>query len=233
MRFFLLNIALLLTGITTLKSQSVDEILQKHFELRGQSKLSTVNTIVTEGTASQMGMDFPFTLYQKRPGKVFNHIKGPDFEIKQCLANGSSWTVNPMSGSTEAMPMTGYELDQMKEQAEIDGPLFNYKTKNITIKLIDPEKPEWYTMHATIGKRVVVFSFHRETYDVVQIKFEAEILGQYYKIRQELRNYKVIEGVRFPTTLVTFANGNESLKVVMKTIRMNVPVSDSMFAQPK
>lgn len=218
--------------LSTLTAQTVDEILQKHFELRGQGNLASVSTIVTEGVASQMGMEFPFTLYQKRPGKVFNHIKTPDFDIRQCFANGKSWTINPMSGSTEPMPVTGFELDQLKEQAEIDGPLHNYKARNISLKLLPPDKPGWYTMQALIGKRTVVFSFDAATYDVVQVKFEAEIMGQQYKIRQELRNYKTIEGIRFPTTILTYANGNESLKVVMKTIRLNAAVSDTLFVQP-
>lgn len=227
------HILLALVSFNPITAQTVDEILQKHFELRGQVNLAKVSAIVTEGNASQMGMEFPFTLYQKRPGKVYNHIKTPDFEIRQCIANGKSWTINPLSGSTEAMPMEGFELNQLKEQAEIDGPLYNYKAKNISLKLLSPEKTGWYTMQATIGKRIVVFSFDAATYDVVQVKFEAEIMGQMYKIRQELRHYKTIEGIRFPTTILTYANGNESLKVEMKTIRLNAVIPDSLFVQPK
>ena len=46
--------------------------------------------------------------------------------------------LNPMAG-TDAMEMPAEQVEMIKDQADIDGPLMDYKTKGSTIELVGLE----------------------------------------------------------------------------------------------
>jgi hypothetical protein len=76
--YFIMNkfisLLFLSTFIVSVSAQDVESILKQYATNSGVEKLKTVNTIISKGTAYQMGMEFPFTMDQKRPDKVRNEI---------------------------------------------------------------------------------------------------------------------------------------------------------------
>ena len=71
-----MKLKFLLTAVAFLcfvaaRSQSVDEILSKYFaNTGGLDKWKALKSFTQTGKASQMGQEFPITLYGKAPNKI-------------------------------------------------------------------------------------------------------------------------------------------------------------------
>ena len=118
-------LAMAFTASMFLSAQDAQAILDQHFEAVGQENLLKANTIQASGKAMQMGMEFPFNMIQKRPDKLKLVIEVQGSQIIQAVNGENVWAVNPMTGSADPIDLTGPEADALKENADLDGQLWN------------------------------------------------------------------------------------------------------------
>ena len=135
-----LSFAMAFMAISVINAQELDEILDNHFETIGQENLLDVTCIQATGKALQMGMEFPFTMINKRPGKLKVTVEVQGFEIIQAYDGETVWTINPMTGSTDPLDVTGPEADGLKESSDMDGQLWKYKEKGHQLELEGTEE---------------------------------------------------------------------------------------------
>lgn len=212
--------------IINVYGQDVESILKQYATNSGIDKLKTVNTIISKGIAYQMGMEFPFTLYQKRPDKVRNEILYEGQKMLQVYAGGMGWMVNPMMGTTKAYDLTGFELKEAQQRAKIEGPLYN--AQNVTIK----DAGAFYELSSNENGTITIYELDKTAFVINKIRFSLTIEGQKYSVVQQLKDYKLFSGVKFPTLIETYADGNLSLKVIIKEVTFNTPVDDKLFNKP-
>jgi outer membrane lipoprotein-sorting protein len=134
----LFSVFILSSSIFTV-AQSIESILQSHFQIVGQENLLDVETIVTKGTLRQGGLDVELTTFIKRPDKFRLEGRYERYTFVEVFDGEIGWTFNQMRGDEEPSLLADQELKLLKSQADIDGLLFNYRNKGFDIELLEPK----------------------------------------------------------------------------------------------
>ena len=122
---------------------SVDEIIKQNLEAKGGvEKLDQVKTIRFIGTMNMQGMELPLEMIQKRPNKLFLSFEVQGMKGIQAYNGEKGWMIMPFMGKTEAEEMADDQLKDFKKQADIDGPLRDYKKKGSIIEFVGESEIE-------------------------------------------------------------------------------------------
>ena len=133
-KVFTLLLGLLFLG--GLQAQSVDEILNKHFEATGgKENWESMKTMRMEANMSMQGMTFGGTIFAKYPNKQRVNVDVNGSTIIQAYDGETAWWINPFMGSTEAQEMPADMAESMTRQ-EFESSFLNYKDKGHTVELL-------------------------------------------------------------------------------------------------
>jgi outer membrane lipoprotein-sorting protein len=135
--------AIVLAAPALASAQTVDELVEKNLAAKGGAeKLKSVKAMRITGRVSVAGMDIPLTITSERPNKLRQESVIQGQKTVTAFDGQKAWTVNPMMGITEPQDITGPQFDLLKDQADLDGPLMDYKAKGITIEIVGKETVE-------------------------------------------------------------------------------------------
>jgi outer membrane lipoprotein-sorting protein len=229
----------LLAVATAAHAQTVDEIVAKNLQAKGGAeKWQSVNSVRMTGTIAVQGQQMPLTMYAKRPNKNRQEISLPDGKIVQAFDGTTAWVINPMMGSDAPQAVPGGVADMMKNSADFDGALINYKTKGHTIELVGKEKlagKDAYHLKITMkGGHVQHYFLDAES--GLELKTSAEVDmgmgGQKQTLDTEMSNYKAEGGIMLPHTVKQFINGKPTVEMSVTAVEFNAAVDDGMFRMP-
>jgi outer membrane lipoprotein-sorting protein len=79
------------------------------------------------------------TITTSRPNKLKQESVIQGQQIVMAFDGETAWTVNPLLGTDSPRAVEGPELDNLRNQADMDGPLVDYKSKGTTVELVGPE----------------------------------------------------------------------------------------------
>ena len=123
-------------------AQTADEIVKKALEARGGiDKIKAVRSERISGRISfSQGIEGTVVLELKRPHQLHSEIIVEGQKILRVYDGKSAgWTINPFMENKDVQPMPEEELKGMPEEADMDGPLVDYKAKGTQIQLIGKE----------------------------------------------------------------------------------------------
>ena len=124
-------------------AQTVDEIVAKNLQAKGGAeKWKSVNSVKMTGKVSLQGinLEVPLTVYAKRPNYNRQEIVLKDKQLVQAFDGTTAWYINPIMGSDVAQETPAAQAEMMKNGADFDGALINYKSKGHTIEFVGKEK---------------------------------------------------------------------------------------------
>ena len=223
--------------ITSSFAQTVDEILAEYFAVQGQEKLLATNTFTTKGKIIQGQFEIPFTSFQKRPMKFRSEAEFQGMKIVSAFDGETGWSINPMSGATEPMPMTAEQVDRMKIQADYDGMFYNYADKGYTIELLGTEPVDdiaTYVLQLTRPNGDIITSYiDAENFVILKTKSKMKMQGVETEAETIFSNYKYIDDILVPFSLETKMNGETVMQMVFDEITYNKDLDDSIFEMPQ
>ena len=129
----------LLTGLLALPlvdaqtpgpTPTVDELVAKNLEAKGgAAALEAIKTIRFEGRllVNQGQLELKYTETKKRPGKVRTDAVLQGMNLVQAYNGTSGWKIFPLYGRKDPEKMSADESKSLVEEAEIGGPLENWK----------------------------------------------------------------------------------------------------------
>ena len=222
-------------------AQTVDEIVAKNLQAKGGAeKWGSVTSVKMTGKIAAQGQEMPLTMYAKRPNMNRQEISLPDGRIVQAFDGTTAWVINPMTGSDQPQPMPGGAADLMKNSADFDGALINYKTKGHTIELVGKEKladKEVYHLKVTMkGGQVQHYFLDAQSGLELKTSAEADMAmgsGMKQTLDTEMSNYKAEGGIMLPHTVKYFVNGKPTVEMTVTVVEFNQAVDDAMFRMPK
>lgn len=232
---------------TTAHAQTVDEIVAKNLQAKGGAeKWQSVNSVRMTGTIAVQGQQLPLTMYAKRPNKNRQEISLPDGKIVQAFDGTTAWVINPRVGSDAPQVVPGGVADMMKNSADFDGALINYKSKGHTIELVGKEKLADVSQGKSAAKDVYhlkitmkggqVQHYFLDSESGLELKTSAEVDmgmgGQKQTLDTEMSNYKAEGGIMLPHTVKQFINGKPTVEMSVTAVEFNAPVDDAMFTMP-
>jgi outer membrane lipoprotein-sorting protein len=234
----LLALLLIFAFSQNIFSQTVDEIINKHVAaLGGLDKINSVKTIRYTGMFSGMGADIPVTITIKAKDKIKMDMQFQGMSLIQAYDGITGWSINPFSGKKDAEKMPAEEVKEMKENAEWEGQLVNYKEKGYKVELMDKEDVEGsdtYKIKLTDKDGDVTYYFlDAATY--LPIKQTSKRKFKEKEITQEIYqgNYQSVDGIMLAMSIeIKTVGSDQTQKGTFEKVELNVDVDDSFFTMP-
>jgi len=233
----LLALGLLLAPVV--RAQTVDEILTKHYQAEGGlEKLRAINTTRITGTLGVgPGMEAPFTMERKRPGKSRMEFSLQGMTGIRAFDGAKTWSVMPFMGKKDPEYGTDEENKNALDDADFDGTLVDWKAKGHTVELVGKESVEGadaYKLKVTKKNGKIEYHYlDAETYLLVKTEGKANVRGTEMEVETTYSDYKDVDGFMQPFAIEQGAKGMpQKQKMTFTKIEMNVPIEDSRFAFP-
>lgn len=233
------TLALAILVGSPLAAQTVDEILEKHFAaLGGKDKIAAVQSAKISLKQQAGGQEVPLTIYWKRPNKLRVEFSVQGMVGIQAYDGANGWQVMPFLGKNDPEALTGDDLKQAEEQADlIEGPLFNYKEKGNTVELLGKESVEgteaWKVKVTTKSSEVTYV--YLETESMLEIKSEGKRKrgDQEFEFESASGDYKEVGGLLFAHSTEQKAKGAPAgATFTVESIELGVDLPDSLFVIP-
>lgn len=224
-----------LAGARTSARQSVDDVIAKNLEAKGGlERMRAVRSIKQTSHVTVAGMgDMTITLYGKRPNLTRQEVAMAGKTSIGAFDGQVAWMVDPIRGMATPTTLSGPSADAIKQQADFDGPLVDYKDKGYTIELVGTEGTgDRKAHHLKLTGRdghvqhcYVDVATGLETRTVVETP-----MGSF---ETELSDYRDVGGIKFAFTVRSLAGGVEQATQHVDKVELNVALDDAFFRMPK
>src|SRR5437016_2301455 len=215
---------------------TVDEIAAKNIQARGgMKKLAANKTIRATYSTEEDGKPVRIQELRKRPDKLRRNLFTGGNKIIFAYDQQNAWQLFSSRGKGPS-PAPADLARELKEEADIDGPLVNYKAKSITIELVGKEKlnaKDVYNLKITL-KEGQVRNLYLDARSFLEIKETGafEQAGKKIDFVNVFKNYRPVQGILFPFLVEAKTGDEESQNTYLKKIELNVPILDSVFTMP-
>lgn len=220
-------------------AQTVDELIEKNIKARGgMEKIKSVKTARMTGTmAMGPGMDAPLTLEVKRPNMFRMDFTFQGMIGSQAYDGKDGWAVMPFLGKKDPEPMSPDDLKESEDQADIDGPLVDYKTKGHKVELIGKEKVEgtdaWKLKVTKKNGDIQNIYLDAEYFLEIKTEGKRKVQGNEVEVESSISDYKEVDGLMLAHSLEAGRKGApQKQKLTFNKIELNVPLEDARFKMP-
>lgn len=232
------GIAILAVLTPALLAQSVDEIIAKNVEARGgMDKIKSVQSIKITGRMAMGPMEAPITMVQKRPDQMRMEFTIQGMTGIRAYDGSNGWAVMPFMGKKDPEAMTADDLKEMQDQADIDGPLVDYKAKGNQVEYLGKEKIEGtdaYKLKVT-RKNGDVDTLYIDSDSGLEIKEDGKrmVRGSEQEFETSIGDYREVSGLVFPFAIESNVKGSpEKQKITIEKVELNIPADASTFKMP-
>jgi outer membrane lipoprotein-sorting protein len=220
-------------------SPTVDEIVGRYVAARGGiQKLRALRTLRQEGRVSAgAGRNGLVTREIKRPGKIRFEFTVQGVTSVFASDGQHGWKVSPLEGETGPQPLPDEVLIDAREQADIDGPLVDWKSKGSQVELVGREavdSHDAFKLKLTLKSGGVLTAYvDVKSASLVRTEAIRQIRGKQVRIETTFGDFRRTGGILFPHLVEVRAAGRpQLLRVVVDKVEVNPPLSDARFAPP-
>ena len=228
---------LVLAAGTTLRSQTLDEILMKHFSAIGQDSLLKINSMKVSGKMIQGGLELPFVQISCRPFSLRLEISFQGLTMIQAYDSKDGWSINPFSGSTTVQPMSDDDLKTMRYQSDFDGMLWKADEKGYKLTYEgkdDMEGTDCYILKiVTISGDVFKYYIDSDSYIPLRLNSKIKIMGNESESDVYFSNYKMIGGMAIAGKSENKMNGQLMMTTVTEKVELNFKADSTFFKKPE
>ena len=216
-------------------AQTVDEIVAKNIQAKGGAELlKSTNTVRTTGSGTMQGSKLTITTTSKRPYFVRNEMALAGQTMVMGFDGTTAWMA-PAGLPAQPIP-PGPQTEGLKQNSQIDSPLFDYKAKGTRIELGTPVTEAGRKLHHLIvtpkASPAMHYYLDAETNLEAKMVIDTEDGGQSIRMEMRFSDFKPIEGRMVPFTVAQFVNGKQVGEMKFEKIEFNVPVDDAIFKMP-
>jgi outer membrane lipoprotein-sorting protein len=234
----ILFIAIFLLGSMACWAQEakLDDILSAYYKAIGIEKMKDWQTITGTGKLIGQGMENSVKFYIKRPGKVRVEVEVQGNKMIQVFDGKQGWSIIPWSGSSDPQDMTADDIKGMKNQADIEGTLYNWKEKGHKAELIGKEDFEGSAVYkiklTKADGDIETYFIDAENYVPLKMAAIVKIQGNETESECYFSNYSEFNGVLMAKTNTNKYKGQTVSTMQLDKMEVNLPVSDSLFVKP-
>lgn len=221
-----------------IRAQTVDEIIARYIQAHGGiEKMQAIKTIRISGRFSQGSFRAAFVQENKRPNKVREEQIIQGMSAIEAYDGKTGWQVSPFEGRKDPDLLSADDMKSLVEDADINGPLVDYKNKDHRAELIGHDSVEGtdcYKIKLTLANSDIRY-YYIDTDSLLEIKVETErnIRGTVHYDETLYGDYEQVNGVYFPFAFETGAKGEaDRVRFTVDKVEVNVPLSDARFSMP-
>jgi len=216
---------------------TVDEIVARHVAARGGlKKIRSVETLRQSGRATAgPNRNALVTRELKRPSKSRFEFTVQGVTGVYVSDGQRGWQVAPFEGDVAPQPLSEDVVSEAAEQADVEGPLVDWKAKGHQVELAGREilgGREAYKLKLTLKSGAIRYEYlDTKTFRLVRSDSTRTVRGRPVRLMTTFSDFKKTGGVLFPRAIEVAVEGRPSrLKVVVEKIELNPPLSDARFA---
>ena len=230
---------MLILFASSVAAQTADELVKKAIEAQGGRKnILAIKTLKMTGKVlAQQGVEFPFTIYEKRPMKMRMESTIQGQTMVQAYDGEKAWWIMPFMGSTEPQLVPEEQAKDIKEQADFDGPLFDYKKKGNKVEYLGKEEVEGtdaYKLKVTLKNGSIRYVYlDAEYYLPIKVVTKRKRKDTEITVETYQGDYKKVAGVLMPHSIESRMNGKTVSQITIEKVEPNIPLDDSLFVMPK
>jgi hypothetical protein len=219
---------------------TVDELVAKNIESKGgAAALAAIKSIRFEGRllVNQGQLELKYSETKVRPGKVRTNAVLQGMNLVQAYDGTSGWKIFPIYGRKDPEKMSADESKSLIEEAEIGGPLENWKAQGKTLTYLGTEDVEGTTAHKlkVVRKNGDVNYVYLDPDYFLEIRILDQRIeqGARVEVETDLGDYEKVNGVYFPFSAEAGSKGStDKQKIIIDKAEANIPVDDSSFKFP-
>jgi hypothetical protein len=231
--------ALLCTACSTaLTAQSVDEVIAKNVQAHGGAeKLKTVKSLRTVAKFTQGSFRADSLQENKRPDKVREELIIQGLAQVQAYDGKTGWQISPFSGRKDPELLSQDDLKSLVVDADLDGPLVDYKEKGHKAELVGHDSVEGtdcYKVKLSMKNGDVRY-YYLDADSFLELKLEVQttIRGALQESELYFGDYEQVNGIYYPFAVEQAQKGSATRsQISVEKIEQNVPIEDSHFAMP-
>jgi outer membrane lipoprotein-sorting protein len=237
-KFVLALCATALVGLSAF-GQTADELIEKNIKAHGGAeKLKTVKSVKMTGKMKMGPMEAPFVIQKSRPEMVRMDFTVQGMTGTQAYDGKTGWLVMPFMGKKDPEKMSDDQLKDIKDEADFDGPMMDYKAKGNKVEYLgkgDVQGTPAYKLKVTTkeGTESVVY-LDADSYLEIKSESKRKVQGQEIEAESNIGNYKEVDGMLFPTQIDMHAKGKEGGQtIIIDKIELNPTLDAASFAMPE
>lgn len=237
-RTFLTIAAAIVFLPVAVNAQTVDEIIAKNVQAHGGiDKMKGVQTIRITGKLDVGSIRAGFLQENKRPDKVREEQIIQGLAASQAYDGKIGWQVNPFGGRRDPELMSQDDLKGLTIDADIDGPLVDYKEKGHKAELVGHDSVEGtdcYKIKLSLKNGDVRYYFlDTDSFLELKIETQSSIRGTIQYAETYFGDYEEVKGLYYSFAFETGAKGDSNrVKFAVDKVEINVPLEDSLFTMP-
>jgi len=219
---------------------TLDELVAKNIEAKGgaeavhalQSLRRSGSLLVNEGK-----IRLAYAQTKKRPLEVRTEATLQGMTAVQAFDGKDGWQISPFQGRKDPERMSADDVKALMEDAEMDGPLVDWKEKGSTIEYVgreDVDGTDAYKIKVTRKNGDINFVYlDPDHFLEIRVLTQRVQQGALVETETDLGDYEKVNGVFVPTSVDAGSKGDaDKQKIVIDKAEGNIPVDDAIFHFP-
>jgi hypothetical protein len=190
---------------TSSPAPTADEIIARQVKaLGGLDKIRAIQTLRFEGKLLVNGGAFQLKLVaiKKRPGMVRTDATLQGLTVVQAYDGTMGWQIQPFQGRKDPEKLAADDAKDMADDADIDGPLIDYKAKGSAVEYLGTEDVDGATAYKLrltekSGDQIVYF-IDTDTLMTLRTVTKRHLRGREVNTVTDYGDYELVAGVYFP-----------------------------------
>ena len=228
----------LLLFATCLNAQtpSLDTILHRYYIATGIDQLQEFQSVVMQGLQVQQDV-MPLKICKMRPDFYLMEFDVADLTAYQGFDGTTAWMTTPWTGNSKPQIMPEERAKAMKNNADFDGVLYQWKKKGHQAELVGSDTVEnkltWkIKLMLKDGGTEFYFIGKEDSFLKKKISFRT-VRGKSAEIANYFRDYRIVEGIWFPFIIDATKDGNPYTSSQFDAIELNQKLDQAIFSMPK
>lgn len=221
------------------EARFVTALVARNIDARGGAEAwQSVSSLRLTGQMDVgQGMQVPYVLEQKRPGKMRLEFVFDGVTAVQSSDGKAGWKLQPFRGRMVPEPMTEAELRETVDSADPYGLLYNYGARGHDVELLGQEPVEGrdaFKLKVTLPHGAVRWVY-LDVETALEVKLEAvrTLGGRERRIETIFHDWEATDGLLISRRQETQTDGDDEWRLVtVETVRVNPPLDDSRFSMP-
>ncbi len=222
------------------KEMTTEQLVAKNIEAKGgiealralTSVKMTGKMLVNEGKL-QLG----YEQTRKRPGAVRTEASLQGMTMVQAYDGKDGWKISPFQGRKDPEKMSADDTKSLIEDAEIDGPLIDWKEKGSTVESLGREDVDGTLAHKlkVTRKNGDINYVYLDPDYFLEIRVVSQRMerGSQVETEIDLSDYEKVNGVYLPFSIESGPKGvSDKQKLILDRAEGNPPVDDAVFQFP-
>ena len=222
------------------KQMTVDQLVAKNAEAKGGNEaLRALKSVKLTGKmlVNQGQLEMGFAQTKSRPGSVRNEYSLQGMTMVQAFDGAEGWKISPFQGRKDPEKMSADDTKSLIEDAEVDGPLIDWKEKGSQVEYLGTEDVDGTQAHKLKVTRkngdVAYVYLDPDHFLEIRILSQRTEQGNQVEVETDLSDYEKVNGVFVPFSVEAAPKGSsDKQKIIIEKAEANLPLDDATFKMP-